>query len=114
MGNIIGWIIIIVIGLSVAFIFWRTVTARYRAGRKMLERLSRKELEGLNQDMLKRDGLEGVYKDVLKQREAEELHILNEWAKRDSVGKPYNLKVVKRDKQPEKKDKNNAGTTKIQ
>jgi len=79
MVNIIGWIII---GLVIAFILWRIVTARYRTGRKMLERLNRKELEGLNQDMLKREGLEGVYKDVLKQRE--------------------------------QKDKDNAGTTKIQ
>ena len=68
MVNIVGWI---VIGLVVVFILWRIVTARYRVGRKMLERLSRKELEGLDQDMLKREGLEGVYKDVLKRREKE-------------------------------------------
>ena len=69
MGNIIIWIII---GLVVVIFLWRLVTARYRVGRKMLERLSREELERLDQDMLKKQGLLGVYRDVLKQREEED------------------------------------------
>lgn len=84
MGDIIGWIII---GLVIAFILWRIVTARYRVRRKMLEQ---------------------------QQEEKDELRILNEWARRDSAGKPYKLRVVRRGETPEQKDEGNAGTTKIQ
>ncbi len=111
MVNTIGWVII---GLVAVFTLLRIVTARYRNGRKMLERLSREELEGLNQDMLKSEGLEGVYKDVLKRRAKEELSVLNEWAKQDSVGKPYKVWVVRRDKPQtsEQRGDSDAGTTK--
>jgi len=102
MSDIVIWIII---GLVIVFFLWRLVTARYRIGRKMLERMSFQELVSLDQDMLKKQGLLGIYKEVLKQR------TLREGYGVDVTGKPFKLTSWVETKTEQQK-KDNAGTTK--
>ena len=69
MDTIIPWVILCLVAL---FVIYRMATSRSRAGRRMLEHMTRQELESLDVEKLKRQGLKQVYYDVLKKKEQQE------------------------------------------
>ena len=69
MDTIIPWVILCLVAL---FVIYRMATSHSRAGRRMLEHMTRQELESLDVEKLKRQGLEQVYYDVLKKKEQQE------------------------------------------
>ena len=69
MTGVIPWIIL---GVILVYMVWRLLTARTRARRNMFERMSRRELESLDMEQVRREGLEDLYREVLAKKRQEE------------------------------------------